>query len=202
MPFQKSFSFVSLRAIICLTLALSLLPGCDTGETLRGTILPEMPLVNFTLTDQNGEPFTLTDQKGKVVLLFFGFTYCPDVCPMTLATWKRVQDALGPDAENVRFVYITVDPERDTPEKLKNHLAVFSADFIGLTGTPAQLDSVYNGYGVIREKVTISESAAGYLVNHTASMYFLDRNGIWRSKMSNDAKVKDIVHDVRVLLKS
>ncbi len=176
--------------------------GCNSGDSLRGTVMPELPLADFTLTDQHGDSFTLSEDKGEVTLLFFGFTYCPDVCPLTLSTWKQVQDQLGDDAERVEFVYITVDPERDTPAKLKQHLEIFSPEFIGLTGTPQELDQVYRDYGVIREKVEISESSAGYLINHTSSMFFLDSNGVWKSRMSNDAKVEDIVHDIRVLLQS
>ncbi len=173
--------------------------GCGS-DSLRGTTLPELPFSDFTLIDQHGKPFTLSRDKGEVTLMFFGFTFCPDVCPLTLSTWKQTADQLTDETGRVKFVYVTVDPERDTPEKLKTHLAVFSPDFIGLTGETAQLDSVYSNYGVIRERVEISESAAGYLMNHTSSIYFLDRNGIWVSRMSNDAKPEDIAHDVKVLL--
>lgn len=163
--------------------------------------MPELPFADFTLADQNGKPFTLSRDKGDVSLMFFGFTFCPDVCPLTLSTWKQVADQLDSELNRVKFIYITVDPERDSAEKLKTHLAIFSKDFVGLTGSPAQLDSVYRDYGVIREKVEISESASGYLMNHTASMYFLDRRGVWVSRMSNDARVEDIVHDIRILLR-
>ena len=107
------------------------LAGCQSSDpSFRGTELGDsIPTTDFTLTDQYKQPFTLGDHKGKVVLLFFGFTYCPDVCPLTLSTWKKVQDALKDDVAQVEFVYITVDPERDTSEKIASHLAVFSPDF-------------------------------------------------------------------------
>ncbi|MFQ5650513.1 MAG: SCO family protein [bacterium] len=190
----------TLLALLCGAAALA--ANCRSSDTLRGTTLPDMPFTDFTLTDQNGNLFTLSDHKGKVILMFFGYTTCPDVCPLTLSTWRQVEEKLQDEAGEVEFVYITVDPQRDTQQKLQNHLAVFSQSFIGLTGTAEELDPVYRGYGVYREKQEISESAAGYLMNHTSSMYFLDRNGIWKSRMSNDAKADDIVHDIRVLLKS
>ena len=128
-------------------LFICLLAGCG-AEPFKGTELPEMQFNDFTLTDQRGNSFTLSEQRGKVILMFFGFTFCPDVCPLTLSTWKRVLDLLTPEErEKTEFVYITVDPERDTPEKLGSHLKVFSEKFIGLTGTKEQLDEVYRNYG-------------------------------------------------------
>lgn len=174
--------------------------ACDS-ESFKGTELPEMPFTDFTLSDQHGASFTLSENKGKVILMFFGFTFCPDVCPLTLSTWKRVQDQLSlAEQEKTEFVYITVDPDRDTPEKLNAHLKVFSEKFIGLTGSTEQLDQVYRGYGVYREKVIISESAAGYLMNHTGYIYVLNKEGIWQLKHSNDAQPEDIAHDLRLLL--
>ncbi|RMF66362.1 MAG: SCO family protein [Calditrichaeota bacterium] len=160
-----------------------------------------MPFMDFTLTDQHNQRFQLRDHLGKVVVLFFGYTTCPDVCPLTLSTWKRLKDALGKDAQQVEFVYVTVDPERDTQERLAKHLAIFSPDFIGLTGTPEELQEVYSSYGVYREKVKVSDSAAGYLMNHTSKMLVLDKQGKWRLNISYNAPVADIVHDLRILLK-
>jgi len=178
-----------------------LLFGCSS-DSFRGTELPDMPFNDFTLNDQHGNSFTLSDHKNKVTLLFFGFTYCPDICPLTLSTWRRVLDQLTPEEkEQTEFVYVTVDPERDTPEKLASHLKVFSEKFIGLTGTAQQLDEVYRAYGVYREKAKVSESAAGYLMNHTGFIYVLNKDGIWQIKHSNDEKPENIVHDIRLLLK-
>ena len=186
-----------------ITLALLLLgsAGCRQAEYFRGTVMPaDMPIVDFTLTDQNNRPFTLSRQQGKVVLLFFGYTYCPDVCPMTLSAWKQVQDALGDDARNVRFVYVTVDPKRDSLERLKNHLEIFSDDFIGLTGSEKALNAVYSKFGVFREIEKFADSETDYLVNHTARIFVFDRDGRWRLGISYNAPVEDIVHDIRLLL--
>jgi protein SCO1/2 len=143
----------------------------------------------------------LSDQRGQVVLLFFGYTFCPDVCPTTLGAWKRVHEELGKDAQDVRFAFITVDPERDAPERLKAHVETFSEDFVGLTGTPEELQPVYNAFGVYFEKDAETESAAGYLVNHTASAFVIGPDGQWRLRHSFGTPVEDVVHDIRELLK-
>jgi len=192
-----------MQKLISITLFL-FLAGCQSSDlSFRGTELGDsIPTTDFTLTDQYNQPFTLSDHKGKVVLLFFGFTYCPDVCPLTLSTWKKVQDAIEAEVDKVKFVYITVDPERDTPEKIASHLAVFSPDFIGLTGPVADLQEVYSSYGVYREKNQISDSAAGYLINHTSRINIIDTQGKWQLSFSHDASVEDLVHDIRLLLKN
>ncbi len=180
------------------------LVGCQGADpSFRGTELGDsMPTTDFALTDQHNQPFTLSEHQGKVVLLFFGFTYCPDVCPLTLSTWKKVREAIRKDADKVEFVYITVDPERDTPEKLASHLGIFSPDFIGLTGPAEDLQEVYSSYGVYREKNQISDSAAGYLINHTSRINIIDTQGKWRLSFSHDASVEDLAHDIRLLLKT
>ncbi len=190
------FRKVSLLNLI----AALLLMACQTDDAFRGTELAKMPLTDFTLLDQKDEPFTLSEQRGKVVVMFFGYTYCPDVCPATLSKWKQVQDALGSQADGVTFVYISVDPKRDTSAKLKAHLAVYSDDFVGLTGSEEELLPVYNGYGVIREIDKISEGESGYLVNHTSRIFVFDRETNWRLAISNSASVADIVHDIKLLL--
>lgn len=179
-----------------------LVAACRSTDNFRGTEMPETAIADFTLEDQNGQPFKLSDHRGKVVLFFFGYAFCPDVCPLTLSTWKRVHDALQADAQHVRFVYVTVDPQRDTPEKLKTHLAVFSSDFIGLTGSTEALKEVYAAFGVYAEKVNIAASAAGYLMNHSTHMSVVDQNGVWRLIIAHDAPVEDVVHDIRLLLQT
>ncbi len=176
--------------------------SCNTSTpSFKGTEMPaDIPGIDFTLTDQNLQPFTLSERRGEVTLIFFGFTYCPDVCPLTLSNWKRIEEALGADAARVRFVYITVDPERDSPNKMREHLAIFSPNFIGLTGTLEELLPVYSAFGVYREKEQVSESAAGYIINHTARLFLLDRSGRWRLSFAQESPAEDVVHDIRLLL--
>jgi protein SCO1/2 len=172
------------------------------APSFRGSALPEPVAVpDFTLTNQHNQPFRLSDQRGNVVLLFFGYTQCPDVCPTTLATWRQVHEQLGADAARVRFVFVTVDPERDTPERLGVHLGAFNPDFIGLTGSAADLDAVYQIFSIVHEKDTSSGSAAGYLVSHTATAFLLDPEGRWRLRETYGTPAEDIVYDIRQLLK-
>ncbi len=188
------------RTHMVLTLLL-VLAACG-APSFRGSVVEEPVAVpDFTLVDQNGQPFRLSDQRGKVVLLFFGYTSCPDVCPTTLSTWRKVHQALGADADRVRFVFVTVDPERDTTERLGLHVNAFNPDFIGLTGSPEELDSVYQVFDVYYEKDTSSGSALGYLISHTATTFVLDTEGNWRLRETFGTEVDDIVHDIQQLLK-
>jgi protein SCO1/2 len=156
---------------------------------------------DFTLTDQYGQPYRLADHRGKVVLLFFGYAHCPDVCPVTLSNWARVEEALAGNDE-VEFVFITVDPERDTIERLRDHLEIFSDKFRGLSGTEEQVTPVYERFGIFRKKIPFSSSAIGYVVDHSTVMLVLDREGKARLTFPFDADPDEIVHDVRRLLES
>jgi protein SCO1/2 len=177
------------------------LAACGAAS-FRGSELEEPVAVpDFVLTDQNGQPFRLIDQRGEVVLLFFGYTQCPDVCPTTLATWKKVHEALGDDAQRARFAFVTVDPERDTSERLGLHVNAFNPDFVGLTGSQGELEAVYDIFDVYFEKDTSSGSALGYLVSHTATTFVIDPEGQWRLRETYGTPAEDIVHDVRQLLK-
>ncbi len=189
--------------LMALALAVSWLVGCGPrAPQLRGSVIePPQPAADFVLADQYGQPFRLSDQRGRVVNLFFGYTHCPDVCPTTLALWRQVELKLGADAEKVRFVFISVDPERDTRERLQEHLALFSPRLIGLTGDPAQLEPIYAAYHVFHEKVAAPESALGYTVSHSSSVYVVDRDGLWRMTYRFDALADDVVHDLRELLR-
>jgi len=181
-------------------------PGCGgapTAQAFRGTYVEDPPgAEELTLTDQNGARFRLSDERGKVVLLFFGYIHCPDVCPVTLSTWARVRRSLGGQAEDVRFVFVTVDPERDTAERLREHLEIFSDEFVGLTGSLDEMEAAYESFGIFREKIPFTSSAAGYVVDHSTRMLVLDREGRLRVLLGFDAPAAEIVHDVRLLLRS
>jgi protein SCO1/2 len=185
---------------VLILLAFVLLAACGS-PSFRGSVLDEpLAVPDFSLTDQRGETFHLSDQRGKVALLFFGYTQCPDVCPTTLATWRQVHEMLGEDAANVRFAFVTVDPERDTPERLGLHVQAFNPDFVGLTGSSEELQTVYDIFDVYFEKDTSSGSAAGYLVSHTATTFVLDPEGQWRLRETYGTPAEDIVHDIQQLL--
>ena len=155
---------------------------------------------DFALTDHDGKPFQLASQRGKVVLIFFGYTFCPDACPTTLSKLSSVTRRLGADASKVKVLYISVDPERDTPEVLKADLANFKLDSIGLTGTKADIDTVVQQYGAAYEIVPTPDSAAKYSVSHTTTLYALDGQGRLRTKFRYEATVDEIVDGIHAIL--
>lgn len=163
-------------------------------------INPPLPVTDFALQTANEEVFRLSDQQGKIVLLFFGYTSCPDVCPITLATFKQVYDGLNDDSQRVRFVMITADPDRDTPEIVSAYTARFNPEFIGLSGDMTKLEVIWKELGVFVEKQD-SGSAAGYLVSHTASVYVLDQSGDLIMTFPYGTNATDMTDDILQILK-
>ena len=138
----------------------------------------------FTLIDQHGQPFTDKALLGKPSLVFFGFTYCPEVCPTTLTRMSGWLKALGPDADKLNIVFISVDPERDTPKQLASYLSAFDPRIHGLTGTQAQVDKAADAYRVYHRKVPLA--GGGYTMDHSAAIYILDRKGAFSSILTYD----------------
>lgn len=130
----------------------------------------------FTLTDQDGAKVSLSNFKDKVVLLFFGYTYCPDICPMTMSVMNNVIDELGDQADQVQVVFISIDPERDTKEKLKSYIPYYNENFIGLTGTLEDIDKVADDYNIFYSKEEV-ESSSEYLMGHNSSVFLITPDG-------------------------
>jgi protein SCO1 len=130
----------------------------------------------FGLTDQDGRPRTDADFRGKLMLVYFGFTYCPDVCPTDLQQMGLAVDRLGPAGDMVQPVFITLDPERDTPEHLKEYMPMFHSRFVGLTGDAAAIEAAARAYRVYSEKVE-SANKTDYTINHSAFIYLIGHNG-------------------------
>lgn len=171
--------------------------------TLRGTAYtePYPPAPEIELTRDNGSSFRLSEMRGNILLLFFGYTSCPDVCPTTMAELKTALDEIGEEnAKNVRVIFVTVDPERDTRQRVQEYVNHFNEDFIGLSGTEAELARVWSDYGVFREIVG-GTSAAGYLVTHTARVTLIDKDGNLRVSYGFETPVEDVVHDLKLFLK-
>ena len=171
--------------------------------SFRGTTYGEpYPVAHeIELTRANGSSFRLSEMRGKVVLLFFGYTSCPDVCPTTLAELKQALEKLGTEkAKQVQVLFVTVDPQRDTPERVQEYVDHFNQDFIGLSGAEGDLANVWKNYGVFRETVE-GTSDAGYLVNHTARVTLIDQTGNMRVSFAFDTPVEDIVHDLKIFLR-
>lgn len=170
---------------------------------LRGTVYsePYPPAPEIELMRGNGEVFWLSQLRGNIVLLFFGYTSCPDVCPTTMAEIKSALEKIGEEnASQVKVVFVTVDPARDTPERVQEYVNHFNGEFIGLSGTEAELQKTWNDYGVFRQIVE-GTSAAGYLVDHTARVTLIDPDGNLRVSYGFETPVDDIVHDLKLLLK-
>jgi len=167
----------------------------------RGSVIdPPAPAANFSLKDQNGQTFQMSDQRGKLVLLFFGYTSCPDVCPTTLAQFKQTRARLGALADGVRFVFVTVDPQRDTPDKMGKYLNVFDPAIVGLGGSEANLEPVWKAYGVYRQ-VQPGSSADAYTVDHSAWVYLIDAQGNLRLTYAFGVQADDMAQDIRYLLR-
>jgi protein SCO1 len=163
-----------------LGVALLGLAGCDIGgrdKPFNGADLTGASYAQrLALTDQNGQPRTLGDFKGKVTVVFFGYTQCPDVCPATMAELAEVKRSLGADGERVQGVFVTVDPERDTPALLKSYMAGFDPSFVALRGTPEQTQAVAKEFKVFYAKVPGKEPGS-YTMDHSAGSYVFDTNG-------------------------
>lgn len=195
------WSGVTITGVIALAISSYLLFFQDDYTYKGGTLTPSEKAPALDLVDQQGQPFSLREQEGKVVLLYFGYTYCPDFCPTTLAEMQSVEDELGNEADRVEVVMVTVDPERDTPERLNEYMSFFNPEFIGLSGTPEQTLQIQRAYGVTAVKRE-AEGSSQYLVDHSTSLYAVDPEGYLRVVWPYGTEPKDIASDVEHLLDS
>lgn len=158
------------------------------------------PVTNFTLTGPGEQPVSLIDFRGKVVMLYFGYTFCPDVCPATMVEMGDAMEILGSKGENVQVVMITLDPERDTADVLEQYVSHFDDSFIGLTGTPDELIAVTAPLGIFYERHEGS-AASGYLIDHTATVAVLDKRGrlrlIYPFGITGEEMAADLAYLVR-----
>jgi len=189
---------------IFLLLAVSLLmfAGCSSYE-YNGTVYdPPMPAAEVTGTNWDGSEFRMSDLQGKVALVFFGYTSCPDICPLTLANMTQVYTLLGDKAEDVAVVFISVDPDRDTPEQLAQYIPAFNNAFYGVYIPEPALDQTKQDYFVYAEKnyPKDSQSSLDYLIDHTGWIYAIDRKGDMRLVFEHDAPPDEIAADVEHLL--
>lgn len=152
----------------------------------------------FALIDQHGRPFTDRDLAGKPALVFFGFTYCPEVCPTTLTRMSGWLKALGPNADKLNIVFISIDPDRDTPKQLATYLTAFDPRIHGLTGTQAQVDEVADEYRVYHRKVPLADG--GYTMDHSAVIYALDRKGALSGILTYDQPDAKALAAIRALI--
>jgi protein SCO1/2 len=181
------------------------LAGCDrTGNTPAAgfkaiDITGAEYAQGFDLPDANGQRRTLADFKGKVTLVFFGFTHCPDVCPTTMLELAEVKKALGPDGERVQGIFITVDPERDTPELLRPYVTNFDPSFIALRGTPQETAALAKSFKVFYAKVP-GKTEGNYTIDHTAASFVFDPAGKIRLYTRYGSGAEALKSDLRLLL--
>ena len=170
------------------------------SAALHGFELDNRPAVpNFTLTTHTGDPFALYDLRDQVVLLYFGYTYCPDVCPITLAVLKKARNDLPESLQDdVQIIMVTVDPERDTPEVLAGYLAHFDDSFLGLTGTDDEIAAAGAPIGIFSEQVTV-EGVDGYFIDHTATVAVVDKAGRLRTVYPFNMEWDNIAADLKML---
>ena len=172
-------------------------------EGLRsGTFDPPREAPVFSLDGSSGRKLSPRDYLGKVVIVEFGYTYCQDVCPITLAHLTEAWKKMGGAARDVQLIYVTVDPARDNPERLREHLTAFNPSFLGATGTPEELQAVEKAYGVEARQVASTNPALPYAMDHSSSLYLVDRQGKLRGLVPFGTPVDDIVHDLEYLLKT
>jgi len=154
---------------------------------------------DFQLIDHNGQPRSLKDFRGKVVVVFFGYTQCPDVCPTTMAELAEAKKLLGPDADKVQGLFITIDPERDTPEVLKAYMANFDPGFLALRGTPEQVAAVAKDFKVFYRKVP-GQTATSYTMDHSAASFAYDTQGRLRLYTRYGSGAQVLASDLKLLL--
>ena len=156
---------------------------------------------DFSLIDHNGMPRTLADYRGKAVVMFFGYTQCPDFCPTTLAELAEAMKRLGPDAERVQVLFVTVDPERDTPALLKNYVPAFDPRFIGLYGDADATARTAKEFKVVYQKRP-GQTPGTYTMDHSAGTFIFDPNGKLRVYVGYGQGAEVFAHDIKALLKS
>lgn len=185
---------------LLLTAVLALAAGAHAAPALKsGSFSPPRAAPEIALTAADGSDFRLSALRGKVVVLEFGFTHCPAVCPASLAMLAQARQKLGAQADRLQVVFISVDPERDTPARLKAYLAQFDKSFIGLTGTPGQMAAIRKDYGISATRFAAPAGQAGYQMGHSSYLYFIDKKGMLRALMPFGRPADEMVHDVNVL---
>jgi len=190
-------ALIRLAALLVCTLVWMSAPAADTGVLKAGTFAPPRDAPDFSVMGSDGAPLFLSHYHGKVVVLAFGYTSCLNVCPVTLAVLAEAHRALGKLASEVQVIYLTVDPERDNAQRLKDYLAAFDPSFLGGTGTPTQMAAVRQSYGVTAQKIG---SGKDYAVAHSSFVYLITRDGKLRALMPFGHKADDYTHDIALML--
>jgi protein SCO1/2 len=167
-----------------------------------GVFDPPQPAPAIELLGSNDAALSLRAHRGKVVAVAFGFSYCPRICPVTLAKLAEVKNRLGRSGSDLQVLFVTVDPERDSPSRLHEFLEFFDPSFLGGTGQPKELEALHRAYGVTADRVVSDDKKLGYEVHHSTSIYLIDRAGMLRLLFPFGKSADDLLHDVKRLLES
>ena len=193
---------LTVLAVVAIVAAAALIwQYMEQARAPRGSVLEPRPAPDFSLIDHTGETYRLSADQGKVRVIFFGYTNCPDVCPTTLVTYRQVRQLLGDAARQVRFLFITVDPERDDPARMAEYVARFHPDIVGLTGERPALERVWADYGVYVNALPADPQRGTYEVEHSALSFVIDADGMMRIVHSYGTPAEDMAHDIRLLLR-
>lgn len=192
---------------LALMLACALtLSACDhKGVPLPKTVFANTDITgldygkDFALTDHNGKPRTMADFRGKLVFVFFGYTHCPDICPTTLSDMTGIMKALGPDADKLQVLFITLDPERDTPEVMAGFVPAFHPSFLGLYGDRPATEKVARDFKIFQQRVPGSDGKS-YTIDHTAASYVFDTRGNLRLFVRHGQNGAPLLNDLKLLL--
>jgi protein SCO1/2 len=188
-----------MRIVLLALVLLAAAAHAADGRLKAGTFDPPRLAPDFTLDGSDGRALKLSGYRGKVVMLGFGFTNCPEVCPTTLSRLARAKKKLGDGGRDLQVVYVTVDPARDNPERMRTYLTRFEPSFIGGTGTQQQLDKVQKEYG-IHTALKLGQDPANYAFDHSSFVYLIDRAGSLRALMPYGRSADDFAHDAAILL--
>ena len=192
-----------LMLIMAVTLGVLAL-ACQPAVLFRGEAYdPVEAAPQLTGTNWDGKPFRLSDQQGKVAIVFFGYTFCPDICPFTLSKMKRLYKELGDQADDVSLVFASVDPERDSVEKLAGYVPGFDERFYGVRMDREEMQAMIKGWNVTVQKSQPKDGPASkrfYYVDHTGFLFLIDRQGNLRVRHSSNPQVEDLLPDIRKLL--
>lgn len=187
-------------ASLLLACALGSAHATDAPRMKAGVFEPPRDAPAIAMPAADGKPFTLEQHKGKVVVLVFGYTACGDVCPITAGMLAEARRKLGPRADKLQVVFVSVDPERDTPQALSEYLARFDPTFIGLTGTAQQMAAIRNAYGIMARSHALGVGKNDYVISHSTFLYLIDPQGKLRALMPFGRSPSDIVHDFHILM--
>lgn len=199
---MKRLTIKSIAACIAFTGATAVFTACSPQQPVFSSVdvTGAEYAKGFELTDHNGQVRRLSDFAGKVVVLFFGYTQCPDVCPTTMTELAEVKKALGKDGERLQGLFVTVDPERDTPELLKAYMANFDPSFVALRTTPDKLTALAKDYKIYFKKVE-GKTPTSYSMDHSAGSYVYDTQGRLRLFTRYGSGPKPLTEDIRLLLR-